>query len=602
MFWEKGSGPMKHGISEATVTNVLHTIELGAWAKYIKMFLFLLAVFVLLLIYQSNQFRGLEIAEAMDNAQLARNIFKGEGFTTKFIRPASAWRLKEVTEDHDPRLKAPHPDLINPPLFPYTLAAAFKLRTPSFEIKPIANQPYTKYPPETLIIAVCEFFFIASGALLYVLARQLFDKRIAFISLLLFLLSDLMWRYSISGLPTTMLLFLFLCAQVCMVNGKLLVDKEGNQFLIWGLAAATGLFCGLALLTKYSAGWLLLPVLGYVVLTYGKHRYISFALVLVLFVGVITPWILRNDSLSGKWFGMAAYASIEQTDRYPNDKLQRSFEHIEELRAKQVQKKFLLNMRTFAEGGWLKTGAGIASIFFLASLLYRYKRTEVLSYRRFLVCAALLAAIVGAFGSTISNTADFPANPQNLVVLLGPGIILMSVAFFFLLFDRIDIQIALLKHAAVALFVVICASSLIFSLLPPRRNVVRYPAAPYYEPVLSVVSKWIGPDEMMMTDMPWAVAWYGNRKALWLPNTMEQFYQINDYHQRVAGLLLTPLTLDRNFLSDMLRPNAELRPWVTLFLGQMPQGFPLVARTSIPGFDPDLLFFSDRARWNEEPK
>src|ERR1041384_559649 len=89
----------KHGMSESSIQGILHSMELGGAAKYVKMFLFVLAVFVLLLIYQSNQFRGLESAEAMDQAQLARNIFRGKGFTTDFVRPFSMWKMKELTGD-----------------------------------------------------------------------------------------------------------------------------------------------------------------------------------------------------------------------------------------------------------------------------------------------------------------------------------------------------------------------------------------------------------------------------------------------------------------------------------------------------------------------
>jgi hypothetical protein len=136
---------------------------------------------------------------------------------------------------------------------------------------------------------------------------------------------------------------------------------------------------------------------------------------------------------------------------------------------------------------------------------------------------------------------------------------------------------------------------------------IRYPNPPYYEPIIAQISKWVQPDELMVTDIPWAVAWYGNRKSIWLPNTIEEFYQINDYHGRVVALYFSPMSLDRKFLTDTSRRSGELRSWAALLMGQLPQGFPLVARTPIPGFEPDQLFpdhlfFADRARWTEERK
>ncbi|MSR65069.1 MAG: phospholipid carrier-dependent glycosyltransferase [Verrucomicrobiae bacterium] len=609
MFWNKNKP--SSGVTESTVTNVLHAMELGAWAKYIKVFLFVLVVFVLLLVYQSNQFRGLEMAEAIDNAQLARNIHRGEGFTTKFIRPVSMWKFKELTghsmvkDVEHPDKEVLHPDVFNAPLFPYVLAAVFKFHPPAFEVN-VKEQPYTKFPPETLIVATSEVFYLLSMVLLYLLGRQLFDKRIATVATLIFICCDILWRYSISGLPTTMLLFFFLAAQVCMVNAQLASARGGNKLLIWGLAAAAGLFCGLCLLTKYSAGWLIIPVLAYLGLTLGKERWIALALVVVVFAAVVTPWLIRNDHLTGKWFGLAGYSIIEQTDRYPGDQLERSFKEVTDPGARHAQKKFLTRTRQFAEGGWLKTGGGLIAVFFMVGLLYRYKKTEVLAYRRFVLGTFVLAAVVGSLGSVVSSSKDYVTDPSNLTVLLCPGIILLATAFFYLLFDRVELRMVALKYAAITLFVVLCVAPLIFSLLPPRRAVVRYPSPPYYEPVIATVSKWVGPKEVMMTDIPWAVAWYGDRKAIWLPSAFEDFYQINDYNVRIAGLYLTTLSLNmpfNEFLQSMEQSRSAQKPsWPVLFVGQAPREFPLSAVTKIPGFGNDMLFFSDRPRWQEEKK
>lgn len=602
MFWKKSKTGPSGGLSESTVTNVIHAVELGAMAKYIKMFLFALAVFLVLLIYQSNQFRGLEHAEAIDQAQIARNIARGEGFTTKFIRPQSAWHLKQTSEDKDAKLKAAHPDLCNPPLFPYTLAAVFKFKGPSFEVKATPPQPYTRFPPETWIAATSEFFFFASAILMYLLARRLFDKKTAFISLLVFLLSEPLWKYAVSGLATTMAMFLFFCAQYCLVSAHSLSQQEGKHTWVWLLAAGAGLFCGLCALTIYSAGWLVVPALAFAVFALGKQRWIAVALVFVLFVATLAPWLVRNNGVSGRWFGLASYAPVEQSERFPNDQVMRSFKENTDAGLKHSMKNAVQQLRAYLNEGWGPTGAGLAAAFFLASLLYRFNKSEVLAYRRFLVGAMILAAIVSGFGSMITASKGLAADSSNLVILLSPGLVMIGVKFFFLLFDRVNLRLMVLKHVCVTLFVLICAASFIFTVLPPRRGPVRYPSPPYYEPIISLVANWANPDELFMSDMPWAIAWYGDRKAIWIPNTMEEFYQINDFNHRIAGIYLTPLTMDRKFASEMVGPAAEMRPWATLALGQPPQGFPLVARTSIPGFEPGHLILMDRARWVDEKK
>ena len=63
------------------------------------------------------------------------------------------------------------------------------------------------------------------------------------------------------------------------------------------------------------------------------------------------------------------------------------------------------------------------------------------------------------------------------------------------------------------------------------------PAAfpPYNPPEIQEVSGWMRPDEMMMSDIPWAVAWYGDRQCAWITiNSNYEFFQFNDYVKPVS--------------------------------------------------------------------
>ncbi len=69
-------------------------------------------------------------------------------------------------------------------------------------------------------------------------------------------------------------------------------------------------------------------------------------------------------------------------------------------------------------------------------------------------------------------------------------------------------------------------------------------------------SAWMRPDELMMSDMPWAVAWYGDRQCAWLTvNSGYEFTQLCYYTKRVNALYIsTPLTLD----SALMKANVYL--------------------------------------------
>ena len=106
-----------------------------------------------------------------------------------------------------------------------------------------------------------------------------------------------------------------------------------------------------------------------------------------------------------------------------------------------------------------------------------------------------------------------------------------------------------------------------------------------------------------MSDMPWAVAWYGHRPCVWL--TWDISRDFNALHQQkpVQGLYLTPLTMDGRFLSQMLK--GEERVWgrfavESLVKEETPTGFPL--KHAFSGWLPDQLFMADRPRWQDAAK
>ena len=103
----------------------------------------------------------------------------------------------------------------------------------------------------------------------------------------------------------------------------------------------------------------------------------------------------------------------------------------------------------------------------------------------------------------------------------------------------------------------------------------------------------------MMSDVPWAVAWYGNRECVWLTlNTQADFFAINDNMKPVLALYLTPTTMDAKFVSDWVRAGEQ--SWGSFIIqavvqNQIPQNFPL--RNAPTGFLPERLFLTDRERW-----
>ena len=103
-----------------------------------------------------------------------------------------------------------------------------------------------------------------------------------------------------------------------------------------------------------------------------------------------------------------------------------------------------------------------------------------------------------------------------------------------------------------------------------------------------------------MSDMPWAVAWYGNRQCAWLTKDCNlEFMQLNDYHKPVQAIFITPLTMDSRFLSQMVRGSE--RGWGRFTLDcamkqEIPDYFPLKF-SPIFNLMPDFFFLADYERW-----
>lgn len=108
-------------------------------------------------------------------------------------------------------------------------------------------------------------------------------------------------------------------------------------------------------------------------------------------------------------------------------------------------------------------------------------------------------------------------------------------------------------------------------------------------------------DELLMSDIPGAVAWYGNRECAWLSLDYDrEFLKLNGL-RRVRALFLTQRTTDQPFLSGMMLDPSSWGHFVEQIQarGEVPTDFPL---TNAPtGFFPEQLLLSDQARWRMAP-
>jgi 4-amino-4-deoxy-L-arabinose transferase-like glycosyltransferase len=565
--------------------------------------------------------------EAMDAAQVARNLAEGNGFTTQFIRPFSIYLVKTHNQDRMTaaegearpdlaRIKGSHPDLANPPVYPLVLAGLMKVLPFKPEVnltsafwsvphpRPTPENPrmFARYQPDFLIALFNQALLVGLAVTTYFLARRLFDLNVARMAFTLVICCELLWRFSVSGLPTLLLMLIFMGLVWCLVW----IESEerepvwSHRAQLW-LALAIGLLLGLGTLTRYSFGWLAIPVLVYLGIFCVLRRMQILIATAGVFLVVLTPWIWRNVAVSGTPFGTAGYAIVETTVLFPEHRLERSLEpSFKSVGLRPFIYKFAANSRQILQEDLPKLGGSWVTALFLTGLLLGFRNPALARLRYFLLGVLLLLVLVQSLGRT-QLSEDVPEiNSENLLVLVVPLVLIYGAGLFYVLLDQMNLKIRELRYLVVGVFGVLMCLPMIYVALSPKVSPINYP--PYFPPAIQQTCGWMKPNELMMSDIPWAMAWYGDRQCIWHTlNAQSEFFAVNDYLKPVKGLYLTPQTMDARFLSQWVR--AGEHSWASFILesmlrNQIDAKFPL--RAAPKGFFPEQLFLSDYERWKNE--
>jgi hypothetical protein len=581
-----------------TVQEWIYHWEEGTGAKILKVAAAVLAFVALAGLFDALAYEGFSSEEAMETAQLARNLARGKGYTTQSVRPLSICLLRQQAPTGQAAgvLRQPLPDLSTPPAYPVLLAGLMAVLPFDF----VASQ-YWYFAPERWIAVFNQVLFFVAVLLLFFIARRLFDLRVAWLSAVLFTGSNLFWKFTLSGLSTLWLMVVFLAAVLCLVR---LQERELARRAGFGsaaLAALAGVGMGLGALSRYAFMWMIIPVLLFIGWVAPRGRARLCALAGAAFVLLLGPWIARNMVLSGTCFGTASYAILEQTQPFEEDTLERSFDPQSSLRRVgplEVVDKFLSNARAIWLNDLPRLGGNWVSAFFLASLLMPFRNPALGRMRIFLLCSLALLFVVQAAGQTHLSSDSPEINSENLLVLLAPLVFVYGVAFFYTLLDQLHLVTVDTRGAVVGAFILVASAPLVMSLLVGRRPA---PHSPYTPLGIRTVAWYMRPEEFMISDIPAAVAWYGDRQCGWLPlDDDREFYQFNSL-KPIKAVYLTQRTTNSRFLSQMM---LQPKSWGHFVVeceghGEVPTGFPL---TKAPlSLLPDWMLLSDQARWRMPP-
>jgi 4-amino-4-deoxy-L-arabinose transferase-like glycosyltransferase len=538
--------------------DLIHKYEVGTGYKIITRLLAFVAIIAIAVIYDVNTFRNLTSAEGMENAQLARNIADGKGFTTDFIRPFSLHLLKQRQIDKATQLDSrtavltntvnwswpePFPDVSTAPLYPILLAGALKIMP--FEYPDLlAQKTFTWYTPDLWIIIFNQLLLLIAACLVFRLARLMFDEPVAWVSTILFATTELFWRSTYTGTSTMLLITLFLGAIMLLAKiDKAVRDKDTppttTKLLLW--SAATGLLMGLGGMTRYAFLGVIVAVVLWMLFLPTPKRGTLILATLALFTLTVTPWLVRNYNLTGTPFGTASFAAVQGTTQFPHDQLERSLHpDFRTIYTSEYVQKFWNNAREIVQTDLPKFGGNWVSALFLVGLLVPFRNPTLSRLRILLLTTIAILFPIQALSRTWLTTDTPDVTTENLLLLTAPLAFIFGVGLLFILIESTP---HVIKSLTLALFFLLTSAPLLLTFL------IQHEMS-YFPPWIQEKSIRVGETETMMTDIPWAIAWYGHRQSVWLTikhrdhkeTAKEDFY---DFFQEraISALYLTSKSL-----------------------------------------------------------
>lgn len=497
-------------------------------------------------------FTGLVSAEALDFAQIGRNLSQGRGFTTGILRPLA------LAYGGDPLRQ---PDLFHAPLYPLLLAFAFG----AFGAK------------DSVAAGVSGLFYLLTIPLIYQLGKRVFTPTIGLLTALTCLLNARLLEYATSGLPITLSVFLltalFLALyEAAQAQGSL---ETPETALPKSKIVLCGLLTGLLYLTDSLFLWIAPVILIALLWLYPKNRTQAARWFLVPFVALALPWMIRNARLTGNPFfalrGLELW--MNTPNAYPGSLAYRLMP--DELIARpelfhDILFKILLGISQLVQSLPAVT-ANWALAFFLPSLFFRFTDRPANTLRN---------ALLGCFAALSCGMLFFQVQMPLFIVLIPTALLF---AFAYMLFLA---QQAQMKRGAKALAAALVGFAVIYPLVSDvaligSKGEVKERSAAWE------LGKMSRPDEVVLTDQPAVVAWYAERPAVLAPATDARLKDVRQRFAQTRWLFVTPQAGSLSPEWQMLY--SAFQQWNTAWVQARATNAPPPERLRIQGGEAPLL-------------
>ncbi len=567
---------------------LIHWLEVGAGARGIRLAATIAGVVALSWLVAWKQFHGATSEATLLQADVGRQLVRGEGFTTLVNFPQTAAVLAARGQRFDGTRA--YPELHQPPLYPLVIAGALRLLPAERREALWASPPVPPdgFAGDYFLLGLNVVLLWAAAWLTFDLGRKLFEPRAGWLAALAVLLSTPIWQATVAINGTALALLLAVALFRVWWSAEMALEAGRGRAAVGGLAGV-GALGGLLFLTEYPAGVLAAVAAGQGFWQgRGVQRWLRVLAVAGGFALVTTPWLLRNVALTGHPVGLAAQdVALKAGDPTAEPALVRAMLSAEPpvVELRKLGNKVLTYLQDNLKARLWSGGAMWFAAFFVAGWLYPFR--AVVTNRLRWVFTGSLGLLLIAQGALNSGDTERP-----VAVWISPLVIVFGAGFFSVLLGS-NARLAAWPRVAMTVLLAAQALPLAHDALEPRRLHFQYP--PYFPALFHGVKiELVRRDPAgrfgIMADVPAGVAWYGGTRTWAQPPRLRDFYAIT-LEQPIGELVLTPRTLDRPFFSELnarpILPGSlaavpnRFGEWgeiyAGLLVGTMPREFPLGA-------------------------
>lgn len=430
------------------------------------LFIFLVAVLLWYANY-SLHFNGFVINDSHDYAQLAKNVYEGNGYSTSVLRPLAYQFFKTL----------PQPEVTRMIGYPYILGLTFKI---------FGQTDFT-------VILFNGFFFVALILLVYLLAYELSGNTvISLIAALMVLCMKCFPDHSLQAEPNIMYSALYVAFFYFYV-------KYPGRYLIYGI------MLGLLHLVRANTQFVFLAFF-LLYIFHGKEnikgRLLDAGKLSAGFLIGITPHLIRNYLIIGNpFFSLYGYSFLLFTKSFP------------------------------AYSVWTQI-SDVNPIMFVIShpremILKSYHMFVMLIEKsRYFYNPVVLLLIGITFFMPVKNPQLRFLRIVTVAAIIVQTVLLFpmgSVPYYYMFFFPIMIIISVINvedHFKRYSKIILIAGLIIFALTTVSYWKDPKPVNPF-KSIGEQVEKLTDKDDIILTDMPWEIAWYANRNAIWLTYDMD---------------------------------------------------------------------------------